>query len=199
MGFPTPMFAPIKSSGIRSRVVSDGFSRAPYRCPLKLIQSFLESLPDFNRYLGRLSVAMSQGEPNAEVAWLRSEPIYPDSASLQWGRVEPKGGESTTTRALRARGLSHDRISRRMLSGAHISNKEFRVGARGYRVLVLDPIDVAEPELVERVAQLAESGVLVLALGVLPSRAPGLREAPLRDARVRAATERLKKKGDFSS
>ena len=176
---------------------SGGFGRilaGPLPMSSEIDTEFLESLPDFNRYLGRLSVAMSQGEPNAEVAWLRSEPIYPDSASLQWGRVEPKGGESTTTRALRARGLSHDRISRRMLSGAHISNKEFRVGARGYRVLVLDPIDVAEPELVERVAQLAESGVLVLALGVLPSRAPGLHEAPLRDARVRAATERLKKK-----
>ena len=176
---------------------SGGFGRilaGPLPMSSEIDTEFLESLPDFNRYLGRLSVAMSQGEPNAEVAWLRSEPIYPDSASLQWGRVEPKGGESTTTRALRARGLSHDRISRRMLSGAHISNKEFRVGARSYRVLVLDPIDVAEPELVERVAQLAESGVLVLALGVLPSRAPGLHEAPLRDARVRAATERLKKK-----
>ena len=175
---------------------SGGFGRilaGPLPMSSEIDKEFLKSLPDFNRYLGRLSVAMSQGEPNAEAAWLRSDPVYPDSASVEWGRVEPKDDESTTTSVLRSRGLSHDRISRRMLSQARVANKEFRVGARGYRVLILDPLQVAEPELVERVAQLAESGVLVLALGVLPSRAPGLHNAPLRDARVRAATERLKK------
>ena len=57
--------------------------------------------------------------------------------------------------------------------------------------LILDPVPVAEPGLVERVVQLAESGVPVFALGELPQRAPGLRDAEARDGRVRAATRKL--------
>jgi len=134
---------------------------------------------------------MSHGDPRAEVAWLRSERIYPDTASLQLGRIEPHEGESPTTRALRARGLGHDRVSRRMLAGARASKGVCHIGARHYRALLLDPLEIAEPALIERIAALAEAGIPVLALGPLPSRAPGLRDAQARDRRVRAATKRL--------
>jgi hypothetical protein len=56
---------------------------------------------------------------------------------------------------------------------------------------LLDPLEVAEPELMEAILALAEGGVPVLALGGLPERAPGVRDAKARDARVRAATLRL--------
>ena len=36
----------------------------------------LAELPDFNRFLGRLSVAMSHGEPAADVAWLRADLVF---------------------------------------------------------------------------------------------------------------------------
>ena len=68
----------------------------------------------------------------------------------------------------------------------------FRVGARSYQALLLDPLPVASPELVEAIVDLAESGVPVMALGDLPVRAPGWREAERRDRRVRAAVERLR-------
>jgi len=173
---------------------SGGFGRilaGPLPMSSQIDAPSLRELPAFNRFLGRLSVAMSEGEPDAEVAWLRSDPIYPDAASLQLGRVEPHAGEAPTTRALRARGLVHDRVSRRMLSGARSDENRFTVGARTYRALILDPVPVAEPGLVERVVQLAESGVPVFALGELPQRAPGLRDAEARDGRVRAATRKL--------
>jgi len=173
---------------------SGGFGRilaGPFPMSSQFDASFLEELPEFNRHLGRLSVAMSQGQPDAEIAWLRSDPSYPDAASLQLGSVEPQAGESPTTRALRARGLVHDRISRRMLSQARLGENRFKVGARTYRALMIDPLPVAEPALVERVAHLAESGIPVFALGELPHRAPGLRDAKARDERVRAATKKL--------
>jgi hypothetical protein len=173
---------------------SGGFGRI-LAGPLPMSSHFdaerLRELPDFNRFLGRLSVAMSHGQPVADVAWLRSDPIHPDEASLQLGRVEPHAGESATTRALRGRGLVHDRVSRRMLAAARPRDGACRIGAREYRALLLDPLEIAEPELIERIAAIAESGIPVLALGALPRRAPGLRDAEARDRRVRAATRRL--------
>jgi len=151
----------------------------------------LAELPDFNRFLARLSVAMSQGAPAADLAWLRSDPLYPDVASLHIGRSDPHAGESATTRALRGRGLVHDRVSRRMLSGAVPRRDAVQIGARTYRAVLLDPLEIAEPALVERLADIAEAGIPVLALGALPRRAPGLRDAEARDRRVQAATKRL--------
>ncbi len=173
---------------------SGGFGRilaGPLPMSSNINDSALAELGDFNRFLGRLSVAMSEGDPAAEVAWLRADPVYPDEASLQLGRIEPRAGESPTTRSLRARGLVHDRISRRMLSRAQTGDGDFTIGARTYRALIIDPLATAEPALVERIASLAESGVPVIALGALPDRAPGLRDAQSRDARVQEAVKRF--------
>jgi hypothetical protein len=155
--------------------------------------AFLAELPDFNRFLGRLSVAMSGGDPIADLAWLRSDGIYPDSMSLQVGRIEPRAGESTATKALRSRGLTHDRVSRRMLAAARPVQGGFVVGARRYRALLLDPLASADPTLVESIAAIGEAGIPVLSLGELPRRAPGLRDADARDRRVREAATRLEK------
>ncbi|MGI9430974.1 MAG: glycosyl hydrolase, partial [Myxococcota bacterium] len=173
---------------------SGGFGRilaGPLPMSSQLGPDQLLELPAFNRFLARLSVAMSHGEPVADVAWLRAEPIFPDEASLQLGRIEPHAGESEVTQALRARGLVHDRVSRRMLAGATPIDGGFEVGARRYRALLVDPLGVAEPGLVEKIATLAEKGVPVLTLGILPRRAPGLRDAENRDPRVLTARNRL--------
>jgi len=173
---------------------SGGFGRilaGPLPMSSRIDAEFLARLSDFNRFLARLSLAMSRGEPVADVAWLRADGIFPDTTSLQLGRVAAHQGESSTTRALRARGLTHDRVSRKMLAAARPSAGAFEVGAARYRALVLDPMEIAEPELLERVEAIAKAGVPVIALGELPRRAPGLRDAAARDRRVRAAAERL--------
>ncbi len=171
-----------------------GFGRilaGPFAMTSEIGAEFLAELPGFNLFLARVSLAMSHGEPSAEVAWLRADPAYPDAPSIEWGRVDPKTGESPTTRALRARGLVHDRISRRMLAGAQAGEGEFSVGARSYRALILDPLEVAEPALVHRIGELAASGVPVFALGQLPERAPGWRDAEARDLAVRRGVGKL--------
>ncbi|MCP4036653.1 MAG: hypothetical protein GY733_06930, partial [bacterium] len=173
---------------------SGGFGRilaGPMPMSSHIDAGFLAELPSFNLFLGRLSVAMSRGEPAGDVAWLRSDPIYPDAASFQLGRIEPRAGESVVTKALRARGLVHDRVSQRMLAGAELVGDEFQIGARRYRALLLDPLEVAEPELLESIVAIAEAGIPVLALGALPARAPGLRDARQRDRRVATEVKRL--------
>ena len=177
---------------------SGGFGRilaGPLPMSSRVDEEYLRKLPAFNMFLARLSVAMSQGMPSADVAWLRADPIYPDEASLQIGKVDPGAGESATTRALRARGLVHDRISRKMLSEAVVEEGgRFRVRARTYGALLLDPLSIADPVLVEKILALAQAGVPVVALGDLPTRAPGLRDAELRDERVRKAVKKLEEK-----
>lgn len=173
---------------------SGGFGRilaGPFPMTSRIDAAQLARLSDFNLFLGRLSVAMGRGQPAADLAWLRSERVFPDSVSLQLGRIDPREGESDTTAALRQRGLVHDRVSRRMLSLAHVSGGELHVGTAKYRALLLDPLEIAEPGLVENIANIAEAGIPVLALGTLPRRAPGLLDAELRDSRVREATEML--------
>ncbi|HKK51969.1 MAG TPA: glycosyl hydrolase, partial [Myxococcota bacterium] len=193
---------------------SGGFGRilaGPLPMSFHVDEAQLARLPEFNRLLARLSVAMSHGEPVADVAWLHADPSYPDTASLDLGRVDARVGESDATRALRARGLVHDRISRRMLDSARLIGDRreadgiaaggmdasigqklgVQIGARSYRALLLDPLAVAEPVLVTRLAELAEAGIPILTLGALPERAPGLRDAIGRDARVRSTSRRL--------
>lgn len=183
-----------RADGVPWYPFSGGFGRilaGPLPMSSDIDPETLAALPDFNLFLSRLSVAMSHGEPAADVAWLRANPLYTDSASFQIGRVEPHKGESPETQALRARGLVHDRVSAKMLTGAKRVKEGVQVGARTYQALLLDPMEVATPELVERLATLVESGVPVLRLGDLPERAPGFHDMKNRDARVRAAVKRL--------
>jgi hypothetical protein len=190
-GVPYPY---ARADGVAWYPFSGGFGRilaGPLPISSRFDADHLRELPDFNRFVARLSVAMSHGDPVADVAWLRSDPTFPDEASLQVGRIEPHAGESATTRALRERGLVHDRVSRRMLAGAKAAQGACEIGARRYRAVILDPLEIAEPALVERIVAIAEAGIPVLALGELPRRAPGLRDAEARDRRVRAAAKRL--------
>lgn len=154
-----------------------------------------ESLPALNLHLARLAHALRQGEHVADVAWLRAEGAFPDAPSFEVGRVDPHEGESDGARALRGRGLVYDRVSRRQLRGAHIEagNRRgaLRVGAARYRALILDPIEVAEPELLERALAASAAGIPVFALGGLPARARGTVDARTRDAAVREAAARL--------
>jgi hypothetical protein len=175
---------------------SGGFGRilaGPLPMSFEIDVATLPKLPDFNRFLSRLSVAMSHGEPAADIAWLRADQLYPDAASFQLGRIEPHKGESDPTRVLRGRGLTHDRVSRRMLTAAQAVDGGVAIGARRYRALLLDPLDVAEPELVEALARVGEAGVPILTLGALPKRAPGHHDSATRDARVRNAVRQLAK------
>ncbi len=151
-----------------------------------------DALPQINTRLARLSYAMQQGEHVADLAWLRAEGEFPDELSFELGRVDPHEGESVGARALRERGLVHDRVSRKQLRGARVEAGLLRVGAARYRALVLDPMQTAEPGLVESAVAAARAGIPVIAIGALPTRAPGLADAAPRDAALRARVAELR-------
>jgi hypothetical protein len=150
-----------------------------------------DALSDINERLSRLSFTMQQGEHVADLAWLQPEGEFPDAPSFELGRVDPHEGESVGSRALRERGLVYDRVSREQLRGARIESGSLRVGAARYRALLLDPMHAAEPELVQRVLAAARAGIPVLAIGALPTRAPGLADAQARDSAVRESVAQL--------
>ena len=55
---------------------------------------------------------------------------------LQIGRIDAHPGESATTRALRARGLVHDRVSRRMLTGAQVAIEDYTHGMTRHVLII---------------------------------------------------------------
>ena len=170
---------------------SGGFGRilaGPLPMSSDLNVEKLGTLSPLTEFLGRLSLAMSQGKPATDVAWLKAEPHYPDAASLEWGRVDPREGESAVTAILRARGLTYDRVSRRMLGTARpLAGGGFQIGAQVYQALLLDSVPAANQPLVEAVGLLLKSGTPVMGLGALPTRALGWNDAEPRDRRVRQA------------
>jgi hypothetical protein len=151
-----------------------------------------DALPGINERVARLSFAMQQGEHVADLAWLRSEGEFPDALSFEFGRVDPHEGETVASLALRGRGLVYDRVSRKQLRSARVEAGSLRIGAARYRALLLDPIQVATPELVQRVLAVARAGIPVLAIGALPTRAPGLVDAEARDVVVRESVAQLR-------
>jgi len=150
------------------------------------------ALPEINARLARLAYALQQGDHVADVAWLRSEGEFPDTPSFEFGRVDPLEGESPGSLAFRRRGLVYDRVSRAQLRDARVEDGTLRIGAARYRALVLDPLAIAEPELAARLVEIANADIPTIAIGTLPSRAPGLLDAEARDIAVKASIDSLR-------
>jgi len=144
-------------------------------------------LTEFNDYVGRLSYAMAMGDHVSDIAWLKAEPVCEDYAAPLLFNVVPREYESEVTAALKGSGHTYDRISRKGLTKAQITDRGFRVGAASYRALLINDLPVAEPEMLATVVAMADSGVPVLVLGALPFRAPGLSQASVRDELIREA------------
>ncbi len=77
------------------------------------------------------------------------------------------------------------------LSPNFIAKLQLRIVGREVQAAAHGHFEIAEPDLVESIAAIAEAGIPVMALGSLPRRAPGLHDAKARDERVRAAAVRL--------
>ncbi len=146
---------------------------------------------EFNDYVGRLSYAMAMGDHVSDIAWLKSTPVHEDLAAPVLFNVVPREHESGVTAALKGSGHTYDRISRKGLTNAQVTDNGFKVGAAGYRALLIKDLAVAEPEMLASVIAIAEAGVPVLVLGGLPTRAPGLSQASARDELVQEAAELL--------
>ncbi len=147
--------------------------------------------PEFNRYLARLSYAMSLGEHRADVAWLQPEWHVPDRVIANAKGFPSEQGESAVSLALKRAGFVYDRVSRNGLTSARIEGDRFSIGSAEYRGLLITDLDAASPELMASIESLAEAGIPIVVLGKLPERATGFADYEERDATVRAIAGRL--------
>ena len=143
-----------------------------------------KSLPRLTTWVGRLSYAIQQGEPHADVAWLHPEREVKDATRFHFDGFEAWGSESAMSLGLRNRGLSYDRVSRSMLAGATADRGRVRIGAMTYGAVLWPEVEAVDPVLLESLSTLVDAGVPVIRWSALPSRATGWRDADARDARV---------------
>ncbi len=142
-----------------------------------------ESLPAFNLQQARLAYAMTRGESRAAVAWLFPAQEWPDTPAIGGG-LQPNAGESEISRALSYSSFGYDRVSRRNLLAATVSDGQLTVGVQRYQVLLVSDLHASDPELLQRIIRVARAGVPVLWLGSLPSRSTGWAEHEARDRAV---------------
>lgn len=150
-------------------------------------------LPVFNKSLARLGYAMSLGHPVMEIAWLHADAEWVDQPALAPG-VFPNREERPLSKALVAAGLGYDRISRRDLLGARVTDRGLSVGQANYTALLIDELDIAAPALLQRVIEIAHAGIPVVWQGATPQRSPGWTDHAARDQRVKALAAGLSEK-----
>ncbi len=147
-------------------------------------------LASFNEYLARLSYAMSCGSHKADIAWLYPDWEYPDDLMNSVDECE-------ISLALKRAGFVHDRISRQNLADAVAIGDQFEVGAAQYKGLLISDLDVATPEMMSSIENLADAGIPVIVVGDLPDRAPGFNDYEQRDMATRQIADRLQSKVAF--
>jgi hypothetical protein len=136
--------------------------------------------------------ALSRGTPHVDLAWLMTEREYRDKPQLAVGNIGTIAPESDASRALRAASYSYDRVSPAALVSALAQDGMLHVGAARYRALLISQASAIDPELLERVQQLAAAKIPIVWVGSEPMRARGAFDAEARDRKVSAAWQLLK-------
>ncbi|NQT74145.1 MAG: hypothetical protein HQ553_15485 [Chloroflexi bacterium] len=156
-------------------------------------------LSGFNKYLARLCYALTLGKNVADIAWLQPDWRVPDTVVMNIDGYLPEQGESEISLSLRRSGLTYDRVSRKGLTNAIVKDGYFMVGAARYEALLLNEFDVATPELMASIEEIAGAGIPVIVMGDLPGRAPGFVDWEERDTATQGITARLQSKVTFAA
>jgi hypothetical protein len=146
---------------------------------------YLRKWTDYN---ARLSFVMQNTTPTPEVAiigptpdvWSVSsfarEPFHESPAYLHriWEALAQLGGDC-------------DYLHADVIENADFADGLLRYGPMSYQALIVTEMKTMRPETAEAIQRFAESGGKVVFVGDLPSRSPGLRNAPQNDKHVRTA------------
>ncbi|GGJ59786.1 hypothetical protein GCM10010121_083030 [Streptomyces brasiliensis] len=136
-----------------------------------------------NDYVARLQVALRTGKPRSDVA------VYHEKPGHSWqGTV---GERYFTSSALEDRGYSYGFVNGSLLTGddTPVVGKTLAPDGPGFRAFVVDRERAIDPDVAQRVVDMARRGLPVIVVGEAPSRALGSRTAD--DPAVRTAFDRL--------
>jgi len=92
---------------------------------------------------------------------------------------------------LRRAGYDFDLLNDGALSHAKVDQGKLQIGTGVYSAVVVPSVRFMPPESLERLAEFAESGGLVVFIERVPKAAPGLAQQDERTARLRATLKRL--------
>ena len=81
-------------------------------------------------------------------------------------------------------GFTYDRISRNQLLNSNTKFNRLKVGNGEYKALIVHNTDHILPDLYKKISDLAKSGVLIIFLGELPSRASGFKDKEVKDTSI---------------
>lgn len=125
---------------------------------------YWKHLRGFMDCVQRLSYVLSQGYHRCDVAVL-----YP-VAPVQAGMDGPQAVQTafSTGEKLYAKGVDFDFMDFESLARARIVGKELQVSGEIYRVLVLPAMKAVRWSTIQKAAEFASSGGLVIAVGALP-------------------------------
>lgn len=141
-------------------------------------------MPDVTKYLQRMSYILRQGKPANDVAvLLPNDDVYaqfkPGKDSLS-GEMN-KYVTDTLTQQIESSGYNFDYIDADAIRAVGIQ----------YPVLVLPRVERISPETMQAIAAYVANGGKVIAIGALPGRAPGLKNAQQLTAEVQSISQQL--------
>ncbi len=137
-----------------------------------------------NLSLARMSYMMQLGSPDIDIAWLMQEGEWPDKSSFSSGSYKLNQHESELSKYLNMNGFTYDRISRNQLLNSNTKLNRLKVGNGEYKALIIHNTDHILPDLYKKISELAKSGVLIIFLGELPSRASGFKDQEVKDTSI---------------
>ena len=163
-----------------------GVTMGPYGVHWDRGQTWWPMVTAYHQYVTRCSWLLSQGKPVADILYLTPEGAphvfrAPES-SLEGTEVLPD-----------KKGYNFDGCSPNLLKNATVKNGKIRFPGGGtYSILVLPEVETMTPELLTKIASLANAGATII--GIPPVKSPSLVNYPECDLLVKKLTDKLKNK-----
>ena len=146
-------------------------------------------------YKARLSAVMQNSELQADIAVLhpledmwskwgqQRDPFpdlhYPHYANMLWEAIHQNGNGC-------------DYVSENVIRQSKIRDGKMTFGPRSYNTIILMEVESMNPETADMLHKFAAAGGRIVCIGKVPYQSIGLRNADAKDARVRAAIERIR-------
>ena len=103
---------------------------------------------------------------------------YPAYANDLWEAVQQSGNGC-------------DYVSEKVICQSSVAGGRLRFGSRSYKTLLLMEVESLEPRTAARIADFVAAGGRVIAIGKVPHKGLGFRDAAAKDARVKAIIDRV--------
>lgn len=145
-------------------------------------------------YKARVSALLQNSVYQADIAIL---PPLEDLWSIHGMQRDPYPGVTYPAyandlwEAVQQSGNGCDYVSEKVICQSSVAGGRLRFGSRSYKTLLLMEVESLEPRTAARIADFVAAGGRVIAIGKVPHKGLGFRDAAAKDARVKAIIDRV--------